>query len=141
MEDRGKPVLSRMVDRLRVRVYPSRRAMGEAAGNDVAELMRRLLAGKRELRMIFAAAPSQNETLAALARAGGIDWSRVTAFHMDEYIGLADDAPQRFGRYLREHIFDLVKPGKVHFIDSGNRADEECRRYSALLREGPIDIV
>ena len=141
MEDRGKPISTRTVDRLRVRVYPNRRAMGEAAGHDMAGRIKQLQAKKAVVRMIFAAAPSQNETLAALARAAGIDWSRVIAFHMDEYIGLAEDAPQRFGRYLRERIFDLVRPGKVHLIDSGNRAEEECRRYSALLREGPIDIV
>jgi glucosamine-6-phosphate deaminase len=115
--------------------------MGRAAGNDAAAKVREVLAAKGGVRMIFAAAPSQNETLATLAAAPGIDWSRVTAFHMDEYIGLAEEAPQRFGRYLREHIFDLVRPGKVHFIDSSNRAEDECRRYAALLREGPIDIV
>lgn len=65
----------------------------------------------------------------------------MTAFHMDEYIGLATDAPQRFGQYLRRHIFDLVRPGVVNFIDSANDAAAECRRYGDLLRAGPIDIV
>lgn len=135
------PTLERTVDRLRVRVYPDRAALGAAAGRDAADRLRALLAAKPNVRMIFAAAPSQNETLATLAAEPGIDWSRVTAFHMDEYIGLPDDAPQRFGRYLREHVFSLVRPGVVHFIDSTSDAESECRRYGALLRAAPVDVV
>jgi glucosamine-6-phosphate deaminase len=134
-------IVETTVDRLKVKVYADRRALGAAAGADVAARMRQLQCAGRSLRMIFAAAPSQNEMLETLVAAGGIDWSRVTAFHMDEYIGLAADAPQRFGTYLRQHIFDRVKPGRVHLIDSGNSIDDECRRYGALLREAPIDIV
>ena len=136
-----KPVLERNVDRLKVRVYADRRAMGAAAGTDAAAKLRELLAAKRAVRMIFAAAPSQNEALDALAAAPGIDWSRLTAFHMDEYIGLAEDAPQRFSRYLRQRLFDRVRPGAVHLIDSPKAAADECRRYADLLRAAPIDIV
>jgi glucosamine-6-phosphate deaminase len=136
-----QPFRTQTVDRLKVNVYTDRRAMGAAAGAHVAAAMRRLLSSKPNVRMIFAAAPSQNETLETLVAAGGIDWSRVTAFHMDEYIGLADDAPQRFGRYLRDHLFDRVRPGRVHLINSSNNIDDECGRYGALLRETPIDIV
>src|SRR4051812_539232 len=105
------------VDRLNVRVYPDRAALGAAAGADVASKLRELLEGHGRVRVIFAAAPSQNEMLAALAAAPDIDWSRVTAFHMDEYLGLPEGAPQRFSQYLRDHLFDLVNPGKVHLID------------------------
>src|SRR6266566_3532041 len=87
---------TRTVEKLKVKVYTDRRALGEAAGSEVAACIRTLQAAKPELRMIFAAAPSQNETLAALARAQGIDWSNITAFHMDEYLGLPDGAPQKF---------------------------------------------
>jgi glucosamine-6-phosphate deaminase len=132
---------SLIVDRLRVNIYPDRRALGRAAGSDVADAIRNLQSTKANLRMIFAAAPSQNEMLATLAAAAGIDWSRVTAFHMDEYIGLPEDAPQRFGRFLGERLFDKVRPGKVHLIDSGNDIQSEARRYGALLGEAPIDIV
>ena len=132
---------SLIVDRLRVNIYPDRAALGRAAGGDVADAMRTLLASRSNLRMIFAAAPSQNEMLATLAAAPGIDWSRVTAFHMDEYIGLPEDAPQGFGRFLRERLFDKVRPGVAHLIDSSNDIQSEARRYGALLREAPIDIV
>jgi glucosamine-6-phosphate deaminase len=136
-----EPIETRTVEKLKVEVYRDRAAMGAAAGSDAAARLKALLAAKKNVRMIFAAAPSQNETLATLAATPGIDWSRVTAFHMDEYIGLAADAPQRFGRYLRDNIWAKVRPGVVHFIDSTNAIDAECRRYTALLKDGPIDIV
>lgn len=126
------------VDRLKVSVHPDRRALGEAAGAAVAACMRKL---PGRVRMVFAAAPSQNETLETLARAMDLDWSRVTAFHMDEYAGLAKDAPQAFSRYLREHLFDLVHPGEIHLIDGLNDPARECGRYAALIKEAPIDIV
>ncbi len=134
-------VTEEILDGLRVRVYPTRDEMGRAAARDVADRMRGLLASQGRVRMVFASAPSQNELLDHLVRAEGLDWSRVTAFHMDEYIGLEPDAPQSFGRFLRDRLFDLVHPGRVHLIDSTRPAGEECERYAALLAEAPVDIV
>ncbi len=127
-------------DQLTARVFDSRVSMGRAAAKDIGDEMRRLLAEKEEISMIFAAAPSQNETLSSLADEEGIDWTRVRAFHMDEYVGLAPGAPQAFSRYLKEHIFDRVPFRAVHLIDPSNDAGEEIRRYSALLEQYPVDI-
>lgn len=135
------PTVERTVDRLKVKAYADRRAMGAAAGTAAADAVRKLIAAGKSPRMIFAAAPSQNETLATLVAAPGIDWSRVTAFHMDEYVGLPPTAPQRFGRFLTERLFDLVRPGTVHLIDGNRSAADECRRYTDLLMAGPIDVV
>ena len=142
------PVLTTQVDQLAVRIYADRTAMGAAAGADVVAALRERLARQERVRMIFAAAPSQNETLAALGAAEGIDWSRVTALHMDEYLGLPAGAPERFGSYLREHLFDRVRPGEVAFIapqeiadDDDAAAEAECARYAALVRAAPVDIV
>lgn len=128
-------------DLLDVRVYASREKMGRAAGQDIAGTMRELLAQKDEINVIFAAAPSQNETLAALAAEPGIDWNRVNAYHMDEYVGLDGDSPQSFSTYLRGHIFDLVPFKSVNCINGAADAEEECERYGRLLREHPVDIV
>ena len=135
------PILRTKVDQLKVEVYADRRALGSAAGRQAAAKMKELLAVKPAIRMIFAAAPSQNELLETLVRSEGIDWSRVTAFHMDEYIGLPADAPQRFSRFLSERLFDRVKPGQVHLIDCSASIEEECERYGRLISEAPIDIV
>ncbi|GIP38361.1 glucosamine-6-phosphate deaminase [Paenibacillus sp. J31TS4] len=136
-----QPIATEARDRLRVEVYGNRRHMGRAAGLAAAARLKELLASQERVRMIFAAAPSQNECLEALTQEEGIDWQRVTAFHMDEYIGLPKGAPQRFSQFLKDRLFDVVRPGTVHLIESSNPSEEECARYSALLAEAPIDIV
>ncbi|UGS43800.1 glucosamine-6-phosphate deaminase [Pseudocitrobacter corydidari] len=128
-------------DNLTVLRYGNRQMMGEEAGRCVAEWLRMRLSSQRQVRMIFAAAPSQNEFLATLARAEGIDWSRVTVFHMDEYIGLSLSAPQRFSHFLQERLFNLVKPGTVHLIPGNGDPQQLCQQYGTLLSEAPIDAV
>lgn len=127
---------------LKVQVYATREEMGNAAGRDAADCIRKLLSEKDEINMIFAAAPSQNETLAALIAAEGIDWSRVNAFHMDEYIGLSADAPQAFGNFLKDRIFSKLNFKSVNYIYAeGEDYKETCARYTQLIKEHPIDIV
>lgn len=129
------------IDRLKLKVYTDRQSMGYSAGHHVAAKLKKLLEQQGQVRIIFAAAPSQNEFLYTLARIEGIDWSRITVFQMDEYIGLPSGNPQTFGHYLSEHLFHIVKPGTVYLINSGNHVDEECRRYGNLVTEQPIDLV
>jgi glucosamine-6-phosphate deaminase len=81
-------------DQLNVYVYESRPKMGEAAAAVIAAELRRAIEKRGRAVVILASAPSQNEFLANLADAPGIDWSRVTAFHLDEYLGMNDQAPQ-----------------------------------------------
>ncbi|MCK1392416.1 glucosamine-6-phosphate deaminase [Bradyrhizobium sp. 1] len=115
--------------------------MGRAAAADVGVTLRGRLARQRTVRMIFAAAPSQAELLDALARERDIDWRRVTAFHMDEYLGLAADAPQRFGAWLTRHLFSRIAFGAVHLIGQEPDPHREASRYAALLGHAPVDIV
>lgn len=119
----------------------SRQDMGQKAASDVAQELRHRLSTQRGVRIIFAAAPSQSEILASLVAEPGIDWSRVTAFHMDEYIGLAPDAPQRFGIWLRRTIFDKLPFAAVHLLDPGNNPEAAATSYASKLAEAPIDIV
>lgn len=129
-------------DLLTVNMYKTRSEMGEAAAKDIKERILGLLETKSEINMIFAAAPSQNEVLRALATDKEIPWNKVNAFHMDEYIGLPSSAPQGFGNFLREHIFGLADFKSVNYIDiSATDAEKECGRYAALLAEYPTDIV
>lgn len=124
-----------------VRIYQSRQSMGEAAANRLAMEIGAILKRKKNINIIFAAAPSQNEFLSALA-SEDIKWGQVNAFHMDEYIGLAKDAPQGFGNFLKERLFDKFGFNAVHYLD-GNAGDiqSECARYSKLLEEFPVDMV
>ena len=129
-------------DLLAVNIYDTRKEMGEAAAHDVKACILSLLEKKETINMIFAAAPSQNEVLAALAYDREIPWERVNAFHMDEYIGLSPDAPQGFGNFLRRSIFGIAPFKTVNCIDiTATDAEAECARYTALLREYPADIV
>ena len=129
-------------DLLNVNIYDTRAEMGRAAANDIKAKILELLTKKAEINMIFAAAPSQNEVLEALATDREIPWNRVNAFHMDEYIGLSADAPQGFGNFLRNHIFGLADFKSVSYIDiSAEDAEAECARYAELLAKNPTDIV
>lgn len=142
MDGKVTPVKEITVDHLQVRVYKDRKTMGLAAGNAVADRLRELLKKQDSVTMVFAAAPSQNELLATLVHQADIDWKRVIAFHMDEYVGLPEDSPQLFRRYLKDHIFDLVDIGQVHYLNPNtDSTPDECRRYAGLLRENPVDIV
>lgn len=121
--------------------FATRQEMGATAAADIAGHLRALLARQKGVRMIFASAPSQAEMLAALARAPGIDWSRVTAFHMDEYIGLDPAHPAGFGPWLVRHFLDRVPMGAVHLITPGSDPGATALRYAGLLAAAPIDIV
>ncbi|MBS1800713.1 MAG: glucosamine-6-phosphate deaminase [Acidobacteria bacterium] len=126
---------------LSLHIADSRRQLGQQAATDIAKAIRAKLATKQHLHIIFAAAPSQSEMLTALQQEPGIDWSRVTAFHMDEYVGLADDAPQRFGNWLRREFFDCVPLAAYHLIDPGWDPESACKHYTDLLASKDIDFV
>ena len=129
-----------IAENLTVKIYASRIEMGAAAAKSVAAKLRELLTTKQEVNIIFAAAPSQNEFLASLAVEEKIDWTKVNAFHMDEYIGLPADAPQGFGNFLKRSIFDLLPFRSINYIN-GQNADTTCTTYTNLLQQHPADIV
>lgn len=129
------------VDSLEVFIYPDRYEMGKASGEIIVEKINFLLEQKKEIRMIFAAAPSQEETLKYLRKQNNIDWSRITVFNMDEYIGIERDNPESFGCFLSDRLFKHAHPKEVHLIDGLIDPESECVRFSRLLLEKPIDIV
>jgi len=135
-----KTINSFILGKMVVKVFPDRATMGQAAGRAVASKMEEMLK-KKDLTMVFAAAPSQNEFLEELSKSRGVDWKRVTAFHLDEYVGLPNTAPQNFGQYLRKKLFDKIRPGKVHYLNGmAEDPEAECDRYTALLKGHPFDI-
>ncbi|PUZ25652.1 glucosamine-6-phosphate deaminase [Chitinophaga parva] len=122
-------------DNLTVHVSPTRQALGRHAAALVAQYLQVLTAAKSEVNVIFAAAPSQNEFLAALVADPEIQWHKINAFHMDEYIGLPADAPQGFGNFLRTRIFEQVPFASVHYL--GDNIDA----YTQLLELHKPDVV
>jgi len=132
------------VDRLVVEVHPTKADLGRVAAAAAAEYLRLCIASRNAARVIFACAPSQDDFLAALAAdpVDPVDWKRVTAFHMDEYVGLSADHPQSFQRYLREHLLARIDVGAFHPLSAADTDSAAiCARYSKLLMEHPIDLI
>jgi glucosamine-6-phosphate deaminase len=128
-------------DNLNVYIYDSRPKMGAAAAAVVAAEIRRLIEEQGRAVGIFASAPSQNEFLAELVEAPGIDWSRVIGFHLDEYLGMDDRAPQSFRRFLLDRLVNKVALRDFHGLrgESGDGAAESAR-YGKLLAATPPDF-
>jgi glucosamine-6-phosphate deaminase len=127
---------------LEINVLPTRNTMGKVAAKDVAGAMNRIIKKKGKVKVVFAAAPSQNEFLANLRKDKSINWSRVTCFHLDDYVDLPRNHPNTFEVYLNEHLFNFVKPRKIYFFKAlkGNPA-QIAKQYAAeIKRNGGIDI-
>jgi glucosamine-6-phosphate deaminase len=129
-------------DKLIIKMFPSRRLVGETAAAEASAAIRELLNSKEQIRMIFAAAPSQNEFLEILSNDKTVDFRRIVAFHMDEYVGLPVAVPQGFGNFLRTKLFGKCPFKKVHYINGlAENLEAECDRYSELLNQESMDIL
>lgn len=127
------------VNKLSVRVFKTRGEMGENAAIDAAERINRIIREKGEVTVVFAAAPSQNELLASL-RQMKIDWTKVRALHMDEYIGLSPEHPSGFGNFLDKAIFSFLPFMECHYMrETGN--EDPVSRYTQLIKRYPPDLV
>lgn len=126
---------------LNISVSASAKDTGENAGRVIESTLIELQRTKAEIRIIFAAAPSQDYMLDYLAKSTEIDWSKIIAFNMDEYIGLERDSKQLFSNYLEGRLFSKVRPKEKHYIDPSSSIDAEITRVSHLISEKPIDIV
>ena len=133
------PIFTR--DKLTVKIFRNRAEMGAAAARQVSATMQNLLREREEVNIILGSAPSQNEFIDGLAADPAIEWPRVNAFHMDEYVGLPLEAPSSFGYYLRERLFGKVRLKAVHYINGmATDVQAECERYTGLLKKHPTDI-
>lgn len=119
-----------------------RKELGSTAAADFSKALIKVLEKKEIATVVFAAAPSQNEFLAAIVADKSIDFSRIRAFNLDEYIGLSVDSPETFGNFLRRSLYSLREFNKVEFLNSeSSDPEKEAKRYAGLLAEQPIDIV
>lgn len=126
---------------MNVEVFASKDALAAAAAGRAAEIVRGAIADRGAACVIAATGSSQFEFLDALAAAPDVEWSNVTFFHLDEYVGLAEDHPASFRRYLKERVVDRIHPGVFHFVD-GEAPDphEECRRLGELISHSTVDV-
>ena len=126
-------------EKLTTCVYDTRAEMGRAAAEEAARAIRAAIDKKGHANVIFAAAPSQNEMLEALL-ARDLDFTRIHAFHLDEYVGLSLEDAQSFARYLTDHLFSKAPFASVHLIPAKD-AEQGIAAYTALLRDNPPDVV
>lgn len=127
--------------KLEIKIYKNRKEMGAGAARHGAERARQVIEEKGQVNIVFAAAPSQFELYESLLDSG-LDFLKVNAFHMDEYLGLAADAPQGFGNLLKTHLFSRASFKSVHYLNGQTEdAQAECKRYRELLSRFPPDII
>ncbi len=128
-------------DQLPVEVHPTNAALGCAAAEAAATILRAAIVERGRANLIVATGNSQLSFYEALRELGGIDWQKITIFHMDEYVGMSPDHPASFRRYLQEKIVSFVHPAAFHGVmGDAPDAQQECERYAGLLRAHPADL-
>jgi glucosamine-6-phosphate deaminase len=135
------PTQSFQAEALSVRVFPTQAELARAVAAEAQATLQKGIEQNGGAAMIFAAANSQIQSLDVLVALGGVDWSRVTMFHMDEYLGLDAQHPASFRRFLRERVEQRVHPKAFQYIEGeALQPLAECERYAELLAAQPIDL-
>lgn len=135
-----RPERSFLCSHLRVRQYQTADDVGEAAAHTVASRLQLVLRAQDTANLLLATGASQIGFLTAIQNAG-LDWSRITIFHLDEYTDLSPEHPASFRHYLHERIVDAVRPAAFHPIEAdATDLPAVIEEYEALLRQNPIDI-
>jgi glucosamine-6-phosphate deaminase len=127
---------------MQIEIMADKSAMGKAASAAGAKLLRQALAERGTANIVVATGASQFEMLAALVSEPDIDWHRVTAFHLDEYVGLSIKHPASFRAYLwKRFVSQLPLPLRAfHYLDGEGDPQVEARRVSEIIRRHPIDV-
>lgn len=130
------------MDMNRLEIHATRKACGRAAAAYGAVRLRAAIRANGSARIIVATGASQFEMLEALVAAPDIDWTRVTAFHLDEYVGLPITHPASFRQYLwKRFVSRLPLPlADFHYLNGEGDAAAECRRVGKLIQAAPIDL-
>lgn len=126
---------------MKIEVFKTSAECGAAAADRGADILIRALAENNRASFIVATGASQFDLMKALTEKEGIDWSKTTMYHLDEYIGIDESHPASFRRYLKERLVDIVQPGTVHFI-RGEVDDpaSECGRMNDIILRDTIDV-
>jgi len=136
-----KPLKTFTNDALGVRVYASQNEMAQDVAQIAQSYLVDVLARQPSATVILATGNSQIQFLECLIALGGVDWSRMSLFHMDEYLGIDGNHSASFRRYMRERVAGRVKPRVFHYLEGDALLPlDECERYAKLLEAQPIDL-
>jgi len=129
------PISSFRLGGLAVEVYQDRKALGQAAAVLAANRLRDLARRHDSVAVIFATGESQLATLHALSAMPDVPWNQIVGFRMDEYVGLPNDHPASFQRYMRENLTSRVQLRAFYEIEGAEaNAQTTCEKYAELLR-------
>ncbi len=123
-------------------IYKTAKEMAKAAANAAAGVVKKAIESSGQANIILATGTSQIEMLKNLTAADDVNWSKVTMFHLDEYIGLGADHPASFRKYLKERFVDKVPDLKAAYFVNGDTEDPagECKRLGVIIARHPIDV-
>ena len=125
-----------------VKVFRTRDEMGAASAEVCAREIKKQLTEKEEVNILFPCAYSHMDFFKHFFAKEGIDWSRVNAFVMDEYLGLEKGSPYILADFAREHIFSKAGFKGTYTMDATNKDYQgECNRYALILKDHPFDMV
>lgn len=124
---------------MEISILENKAALGKAAAERGLKYIETVLKEKGSANIILATGASQFEMLGELVKAG-VDWSKVTVFHLDEYIGIPESHPASFRKYLKERFVELAKPAAFYAIDGEVDPQEECARLNRIIRKHKIDV-
>lgn len=137
-----KAIFETKVESLPVTVYQTNEEMGTAAAFEAAEIIETAVKEKGAANIIIATGNSQLTFLETLRGIKELDWSKVTIFHMDEYIGLPEGHLASFPTFLHHHLLDYI-PAPSAFYPVNARVGQleaDCSEYAQLLRAHPADL-
>jgi len=125
---------------MKIIIATSKQELGKQAAIKGASLLKKAIMERGKANIIVATGASQFEMLAELVKQD-IDWSVVTAFHLDEYIDIPVSHPASFRKYLKERFVDLAHPKEFHYINGDSVDPEaECMRLGKIISQYPIDV-
>ena len=120
-------------------ISSTKQELGKLAAEKGAELIRKAIQKNGKANIIVATGASQFEMLGELVKED-IDWSVVTGFHLDEYIGIELSHPASFRKYLKERFVDLIPIKEFNYVDGSINAFAECMRLGKIISQHPIDV-
>ena len=127
------------MEKMEIIISENKQVLGKTAAQKGAELIRKAILDFGKANIIVATGASQFEMLNELVKED-IDWSLVTAFHLDEYIGISETHPASFRKYLKERFADIVSPREFIYVNGSTDPYEECIRLGKIISKHPIDV-
>ncbi len=113
--------------------------MGALAASQAASVVNEAIEKQGYARILLSTGASQFPFFNEFVKQD-IDWSKVEMFHLDEYVGISEEHPASFKRYLLDRFVNVVKPGKVHLIEGQKAPEETIAELTSLVNEKPIDL-